>query len=142
MRKTPRLLAGLGALALGLGLTSAASAQTTFQSSNDPTATIAVEVLEGNRTLVTVTRALREETPMTLSPGTVLRDNAGGISYEMRDRHVQVSKNGRLETVTATFRGFDAGVRQFDLIDPMLQQRSLYITQIEHVPTDAVALAQ
>ncbi len=142
MRKLPRLLAGLSALAFGLSLPMSASAQTTFLSTNDPTASLAVEVLPNGQTAVVVTRAIRDDAMMPVSEGTVLRDASSGISYEMRDRIVQVSKNGKLETTTAVFRPFDKGVTQFDLIDPLLQQRSLYITQIEHVALGALALGQ
>ncbi len=140
MRKLHRLLAGLSVIAFGLSLPASARAQTTFLHSNDPTASISVEVLEDGRTAVIITRALRDDPMMTLSEGTVLRDLAGGISYEMRERLVDVSKNGQLEIITAVFRKFDGGVKQFDLIDPRLQQRSLFIAQIEYTPNDALAL--
>ena len=138
MRKLQTLLAAGTAAAFLAAACPTLTAQTTFAASNDPSTSIRVETREATGTVVVLTRALSAETRMPFTANTVLRDPASGISYELREHRVTTSKDGRLEVVTARFRGLDPAAVSFDLIDPLLQQRALYITQIE---TGAVVTA-
>ena len=131
MRKLHTLIAGASAAAVLALACAPASAQTTFAATNDPSTSIRVETREAHGTVVVLTRALDAENRRPFTPTTVLRDGASGISYELRDHRVTTSKDGRLEVVTARFRGLDPSVVSFDLIDPIVKQRALYVTQIE-----------
>lgn len=131
MRKLQQLAVGLGLLAATACAPSAVHAQTTFQASNDPTASVIVVTADATQTIVVITRSLRDEQPTPFSPASVLRDPHSGISYEMRQSHREVSKDGRLESFRASFRAFDSAVLTFDLLDPARQQQSLYVSQIE-----------
>ena len=131
MRKLHTLIAGGAAVAVLALSCPKLTAQTTFAATNDPSTSIQVETGEASGTVVVLTRALAGETRMPFTPTTVLRDASSGISYELRDHRVTTSKDGRLEVVTARFRPLDPAVVSFDLIDPIVKQLALYITQIE-----------
>lgn len=130
MRRLHTLLAAGTAAAFLATACPALSAQTTFAASNDPSTSIRVETRDGSGTVVVLTRAFSAETRMPFTANTVLRDPASGISYELREHRIAASKDGRLEVITARFRGLDPAAVSFDLIDPLLNQRALYVTQI------------
>ena len=131
MRKLQTLIAGASAAAVLALACPSATAQTTFAATNDPSTSLRVERHATDGTLVVLTRARSARNAMPFTTSTVLRDPASGISYELREHAVAASKDGRLEIVTARFRPLDPAVVTFDLIDPVVKQRALYITRIE-----------
>ena len=130
MRKLHTLIAGASAAAVIALACPALNAQTSFEASNDPSATIVVEPLDTKRTAVSITRLYREGEGTTFSARTVLRDPVSGIAYPLLHYRTSISKDGRFEIVQAIFRGFDEPVERFDLIDPRAQQQALYISRI------------
>lgn len=130
MRKLNTPIAGACVAAILAVACPRATAQTTFAATNDPSTSIRVETTAGDETLVLLTRANASRTAAPFSARTVLRDPSSGISYEMRGYRAEVSKDGRLEVIRAYFRGFEAPLERFDLIDPVAKQQTLYISQI------------
>lgn len=130
MRKLNTVIAGACAAAVLHGAPATVTAQTTFAATNDPTTSLSIESLDGEGTLVVLTRGAGSRTSAPFSPKTVLRDPATGISYEMRGFRKTRSKDGSLEIIRAAFRRFDGPVARFDLIDPVAGQQTLYISQI------------
>ena len=130
MRKLHPWIAAACACAITAAACVTASAQTTFASSNDHTASLRVERTADLGTVVILTRAHRDPQPAPFSERTILRDPATGIGYDLRRQSSRRSKDGRTETVRAVFRLLDADVETFDLMDPHLQQQALYISQI------------
>ena len=130
MRKQITPIAGACAAAIIALACPRLSAQTTFGASNDPSATIAVEAHGPHETAVSITRVNRGTDALPFSSQTVLRDAATGIAYPLRTFRKSLSKDGRYTITHAIFRGFDGPVARFDLIDPLAQQRALYITRI------------
>ena len=134
MRKLHPLIAGASAAAVLALACPRLAAQTTFGASNDPSATLAIEHADA-ALVVSVRRLRRSAGQLPFSSRTVLRDAVTGIAHPLRGSTVTISPDGRYESVRARFDATAAESGTFDLIDPIAQQRALYITRVREGDT-------
>ena len=137
-----RRLTTRAAAALALGLATYAPqvrAQTTFASTNDPSATIRLEFAADHRAVVTIVRAARAPRALPISGAVALRDLATGIAHPAEAIESEVSKDGLLVSTRVVFTGVETSVTLFDLLDVARQQEHLYFTKIRIADTDDLA---
>ena len=119
-----------GLLALAVSIGTAAGAQTTFASSNNPSASLRIERSDRAGTRIYVEQARGSAAYQPVSQQTVLRDPETGVSYPLQALDSEVSPNGTTEHHTLTFAPFLDTVGDFELVDPTRPADALYFKGI------------
>ncbi len=130
MRKQHRYSASAGLLALAVSIGTNTSAQTTFASSNNPSATLRIEAANHEQTVVHVRQHRDNINYVPLSQNTVLRDKATGISYPLRSLDVSVDPSSKVEVQTLSFSPFLEPAATFELLDPTRPNQALYFKEV------------
>jgi len=113
-------------------------AQTTFATSNNPSASIHVDRLDQDATLVTITQKRGNASYVELSQNTVIKDPSTGIAYNLVLLDCNIDPLTDVETHHLTFRPFLDQVANFDIIEPSNQNGSLFFSRINVIePTIA-----
>ena len=120
-----------GLLALALSVGTVISAQTTFESSNNPAASLRIEQIDGGATVVHVRQSRASAAYVPVSQGTVLRDKLTGVACVLRSLDVEIDEQSQVEHYTLTFDPFLDEVTQFELLDPRNPNASLYFSRID-----------
>ncbi|MFK8055546.1 MAG: hypothetical protein AB8F78_05445 [Saprospiraceae bacterium] len=106
-------------------------AQTTFETSNNPSASIHVERIDQDATLVTITQKRGNASYVELSQNTVIKDQQTGIAYNLVMLDCNIDPHTDIETHHLTFRPFLDGTGDFDLLEPCNQNASLFFSKIQ-----------
>jgi len=115
-------------------------AQTTFATSNNTTASLQIDRLDQDATVVTITQKRGTASYVELSQNTVIKDQQTGIAYNMVMLDCNIDPNTEIETTHLTFRPFLDGHGNFDLLDPSNQNASLFFSRIQFVePSEGLA---
>jgi len=115
-------------------------AQTTFATSNNTTASIQIDRLDQEATVVTITQKRSNASYVELSQNSVIKDKQTGIAYNLVMLDSNIDPITDIETTQLTFRPFLDGHSDFDLLDPSNQNASLFFSRIQVTePSEAFA---
>jgi hypothetical protein len=132
MRKLHTLRFAAAAVICATLFSNATMAQTTFATSNNPEASIEVNRIDNEATIVTISQDRRSSTYVQVSQNTVIKDRETGIAYMMTFLESSVDPDTYIETQRLTFRPFLDGATSFELLDPRKVNENLYFSRVEH----------
>ncbi len=106
-------------------------AQTTFATSNNTTASIHVDRLDQDATVITITQKRGTASYVELSQNTVIKDPETGIAYNMVLLDCNIDPITDIETHHLTFSPFLDEIKSFDLLDPSNANASIFFSRIK-----------
>jgi hypothetical protein len=116
------------------------TAQTTFETSNNTSASLHVDRLDQDATVITITQKRGTASYVALSQNTVIKDPQTGIAYNMVLLDCNIDPHTDIETHHLTFRPFLDEIESFDLLDVTNPNSSIFFSKIK-LKEDSEALA-
>lgn len=142
MRKLQRYSAAAGLLSLAVSIGTSSSAQTSFASSNNPTAKLRIEKLDDTATVLHVSQNRESVNYVPISQNCVLLDRSTGIAYPLQALDFEIEKSSDNEHHKLVFAPFKDGISRFELVDPTKPNAALYFKDILADPTALAGLAE
>ena len=113
-------------------------AQTTFATSNNTTASLHVDRLDHDATVITITQKRGTASYVELSQNTVIKDPQTGIAYNMIMLDCNIDPITDIETHHLTFRPFLDEIESFDLLDTSNPNASIFFSRIKFAENSVV----